>query len=112
MIRRNKLLFLLCVAVPFGLSGWTSLVYQAVLNKFFSYIFGVGSYATATVLATFMLGLAVGGALFGRIASTRVKHHLAWYGALEFLIGLYGLGLIRIGTTLERWYAPLAHSLG
>jgi len=111
MTRPNKLLIVL-VAVPFFLSGFTSLVYQAVLNKFFGYIFGVGSYATATVLATFMLGLAVGGALFGRIASRRLERHLLWYGVLEFLIGLYGLALIRIGTALEAWYAPLAHSLG
>jgi spermidine synthase len=49
-------------------------------------VFGVTAYATSTVLAAFMAGLALGSVFSGRLAD-RVARPLRWFGAAELLIG-------------------------
>ncbi len=104
---RQRLL-LAAAALMFVGSGFSALALQTVFNKYFSFIFGVSTYAAATVLAAFMSGLAAGAFLIGRFASTRMKRHLLWYGALEACIGLYALGFLGIAGFVEHLYTPLA----
>jgi spermidine synthase len=108
---RFPLALFACAALLFTLSGGTALVYQSVLNKLFSYVFGVSAYAAATVLAAFMLGLALGSYLLGRLSSGRIRRHLLWYGLLELLVGLYGLVLLPMTGAIERLYTDLAREL-
>ena len=109
MMKNNKWPVLLIVLLFFG-SGCTALIYQTVLNKFFSFVFGVSSYATATVLAAFMLGLATGSYVFGRLVSKRITRYWLWYGVLEFAIGSYGLILIPLAGWIEGLFVHLAQS--
>jgi spermidine synthase len=101
-------LTLWAAAAMFVGSGFSALAFQTVLNKYFSFIFGVSAYAAATVLAAFMSGLAVGSYLLGRLASSRIRRHFLWYGVLELAIGLYALGFIAIASQVDQWYTPLA----
>jgi spermidine synthase len=73
----------------FFISGATALVYELIWSKYLSLIFGSTVYAQTAVLSTFMLGLALGSWLIGKLV-TRTSSPLKLYGGLELLIGVYG----------------------
>jgi spermidine synthase len=84
-VRRTWLLYFV-----FLLSGIAGLLYEIVWNRLLLLVFGGSSYATATVLASFMTGLALGSWLFGRRAD-RTERPLRLYGLVEIGIGLSAL---------------------
>jgi spermidine synthase len=75
-------------ATLFFASGFSSLIYQVVWNRLLVFVFGSTTFATASVLAVFMGGLALGSFVAGRVSS-KVKKPLLWYGILEGIIGLW-----------------------
>ena len=84
-------------SVPFALvlalffvSGATSLVYEVVWTRRLTVVFGSGLFATSTILAMFMGGLALGAWWLGRGADRRIDP-LGYYGWLEIGIGIYAL---------------------
>ena len=74
----------------FLVSGATSLVYEVVWMRQLTLVFGATQLATATVLAAFMGGLALGAYAGGRWMD-RSPNLLVTYGVLEVAIGLYAL---------------------
>jgi spermidine synthase len=76
------------------LSGVAALVYQLLWTRRLGLVLGNTVGAVSTVLAAFMAGLAVGGALAARVVDRlpRVKLRRV-YGALEAGIAVFGLGL-------------------
>ena len=78
------------IGVLFVLSGALGLVYQIVWFKYLSLFLGNTTYAQTIVLATFMGGLAIGAAVWGRKAD-RLSKPLLLYGWLELGIGVYCL---------------------
>ncbi|HXK25510.1 MAG TPA: fused MFS/spermidine synthase [Myxococcota bacterium] len=78
------------VLVLFVASGAAGLIYEVVWTRQLSLVFGVTTYAAATVLATFMGGLALGSYAFGRRID-RGGNPLLAYAALEAGVGLYAL---------------------
>jgi spermidine synthase len=78
------------VLLVFFVSGAAALVYEVVWTRSLTLVFGVTTYATATVLATYMGGLALGSWYFGRWID-RGRHPLRVYAGLELGIGLYAL---------------------
>ncbi len=86
---------LLMVMPLFFLSGASGLVFQNLWMRSLVITFGSSHFATSTVLAVFMGGLALGSFIAGRFVD-RIKETrklLGLYGLLEGLIGLYGLAL-------------------
>lgn len=77
------------VSLCFFLSGAAGLVYQVAWSKSLGLIFGNTVYATATVLAVFMGGLAFGSAVLGRWAESRADA-IALYGWIELLVAATG----------------------
>ena len=73
-------------ALLFFLSGFTALLYQVIWLKMLTLTFGNTVYAVATLLSSFMAGLALGGYWFGRIAD-RARFPFRLYGYLAGLIG-------------------------
>jgi len=63
------------VLLLFLISGAVGLGYQVLWGRFLLELIGVSAYSYATVLAAFMAGLALGSALFGRLAD-RVRRPL------------------------------------
>jgi spermidine synthase len=91
----------------FFLSGAAGLVYQVVWSRLLNEIFGVTVYAVATVLATFLAGLALGSVVLGRLADRR-DQPLRFYGWLEIGIAfsaLLGLLTIRLLDPAHIWAA-------
>jgi spermidine synthase len=81
------------VFFAFGLSGAAALVYEVVWTRKLSTIMGSSTYALSTMLAAFMLGLALGG-LVGGLLVPRLKRHLHVFAICELAIGLSALATI------------------
>jgi spermidine synthase len=75
------------IVVCFFLSGATGLVYQVVWLRLLGLVFGHTVYATTTVLAAFMAGLAMGSLLAAR-RMPRLRNLIGVYGWLEIGIGI------------------------
>jgi spermidine synthase len=72
-------------------SGAAALIYQLLWIKQLSLVVGVDVYAVTTAVSAFFAGLAIGGALFGRIAD-KTPRPLRLYAILEIGVALVGLG--------------------
>ena len=78
------------LSILFLVSGTCGLIYEVVWMRMLTVVFGNTVFATSTVLAVFMAGLAFGSFYFGRIVDTR-RDVLRIYALLEFGIGAYAL---------------------
>jgi len=79
-------LVLLC----FFLSGFAALIYQTAWTREFAFVFGTSELAIATVLASYMGGLAAGAAVASRVVRA-VRRPVLVYGLLELGIALSAL---------------------
>jgi spermidine synthase len=98
------------VLLLFFCSGFSGLVYEVVWMRLLSLVFGNSVYATATVLAGFMGGLAIGSFVVGRIAD-RTANPLRLYGILELLVGGFALlfpTLLKALLPVYLWYAQIS----
>ncbi len=94
----------------FFVSGAAGLVYQVLWTRQLSLLFGVTTYAVATVLATFMGGLGLGSYVLGRWVDRRTNA-LAWYALLELGIGVYALLVTPLFGALTGPYVTLRQSV-
>jgi spermidine synthase len=89
--RSARALLLICFAV----SGFTALLYQIVWMRLSLARFGVNTSVVATVLAVFMLGLAVGSTFAARLVESAEARFgvgpLRIYGIAELIVGFGGL---------------------
>ncbi|MCH8967337.1 MAG: fused MFS/spermidine synthase, partial [Planctomycetes bacterium] len=90
------------ILILFLLSGSAGLVYEIVWMKMLTLIIGSTTFATTTVLTSFMGGLALGSFVAGKFVDRRTDH-LKIYGILEGAIGAYALAL----PMLLGWTEPL-----
>ncbi len=95
----------------FFLSGFAGLTYEVLWQRELGLLFGNSTQATATTLAVFFLGLALGSWLFGRRAA-RCKRPLVVFGILELLIGATALLLPLLLPLYRSLFAPLYGLLG
>lgn len=82
LLTRTFLLFF------FFLTGVTGLVYELLWTRMLILVFGSTQFAITTVLTTFMIGLALGSLIFGRI-SDKYPYPLLLFGIIECAIGIY-----------------------
>ncbi len=78
------------VWAAFFASGAAGVVHEVVWARLLVRIMGAAAHAEVVVLAAFMGGLALGGALLGRRAD-RVARPLRLYVALEVAVAAYAL---------------------
>jgi spermidine synthase len=81
----NRLLF-----TAIFISGFSALIYQLIWVRLLGLVFGVSSFAVATVVAVFLLGLGLGGYVFGRW-SERARDPLRIYLYVELGIAATSL---------------------
>lgn len=101
---------LILVALLFFCSGASALIYQVLWLRKLGLVFGVTVYAASTVWACFMLGLAAGSLLSGRVAD-RVRRPLVWFGVAEAMIAASALATPTALAALQGVYAALYPSL-
>ncbi len=80
----------MAILLIFFLSGACGLVYETVWQKMLCLVFGITIYATTTILAAFMGGLALGSFILGRYAD-RSRRPLRAYAYLEAGVGIFAL---------------------
>jgi spermidine synthase len=93
------------------LSGAAGLIYEVVWARQLTLFMGNTAVANAAVLSAFMLGLALGSLLLGRIAD-RTTHPLLLYAWLEIGIGIYGATTPWLFDLLQAGYAQVAGAVG
>src|SRR5512140_1732091 len=98
--------------VLFIASGFAGLIYESVWTHYLKLYLGHAAYAQSLVLIVFMGGMALGAALCARF-STRVRHPLLAYAAIEAAIGVGALVFHELFVATTDWsYASLLPSLG
>lgn len=93
------------IGLLFFFSGFAALIYQLVWFRHLGLIFGNTVHAAATVIAAFMLGLAIGAKAAGRYAQ-RLRRPIHAFALLEVLIALYALCLpvlFKVILGIYRW---------
>jgi len=80
----NRRIVLLCAA----LAGGTGLAYEVFWTRALVFYVNNSVYAFTAMLTTLLLGIAVGGFLFGRIADNR-KNLWVWFAVFQLCIGLW-----------------------
>ena len=95
----------------FLVSGAAGLIYEITWTRIFGEVFGNTVFAVSTVLTTFMLGLALGSWLLGKIAD-RIALPLKLFALLELAIGIYALvlpAILSVTDVLYRWLFQSFH---
>ena len=97
--------------VLYGLAGGVALGYEVVWSQALVQFLSTRTYAFAVMLAVYLLGLALGAALYARIAD-RAKDPGRSFGLLIAGAGICGLLLFALlGGWLEQWQVGAAHLL-
>jgi len=91
------------IFIGFGLSGAASLIYEVTWTRSLSTIMGSSTYAVSTMLAAFMAGLSIGGAI-GAVIAPRLQRLPLVFAACELGIGLCGLILVPVINGLTPLY--------
>jgi spermidine synthase len=90
----------------FFLSGASALIYQVLWMRLLALVFGVTVHAASTVLAAFMMGLALGSATAGRFAD-RVRRPLRAFAIAEALVAVAALSTPILLDAVELLYVRL-----
>lgn len=90
MKNNQRTLSLKTVALALAFSGGAALIYEIAATEALFYYFNNNVYSVATVLSTFLLGLALG-SLFISKRLKRIKSKPLLFVILQFIIGFYAL---------------------
>ena len=91
------------ILILFFLSGACGLIYEVIWQRMLNLIFGSTTFATATILASFMGGLALGSSFFGRFVDKH-KKPLKLYAFLEASIAIFAILFPLILSALNTLY--------
>ncbi len=99
------------IYILFLITGGTGLIYQIAWTRDLTLVFGSSHQAVSIVLAAFMGGLALGGAVFGRWGE-RVARPLRLYAYLEFAVAVCAFLFPFAIAGLDAVYIEIARQLG
>lgn len=85
--------------VIFAISGMTALIYEMAWIRPISLVFGNTIYAVSIIIATFILGLAIGSYLSGKYIDKK-ENPMRYYMFVQFGIGTYGVLMIALLNSL------------
>jgi spermidine synthase len=78
---------LIVVLASFALSGFIALSYEVIWSRILSLIIGSSVYAFSIMLATFLIGLALGASIFSRFVD-RIKNQIVAFAFIEIGVGI------------------------
>jgi spermidine synthase len=90
----------------FFLSGLSGILFEVLWTRIFTYLLGSTVYSVTAVITAFLLGLALGTYLFGRIADRHARP-LRIFGLLELGVALSGIVAIYAFQSTESLYVAL-----
>ena len=100
----NKKLLL----ILFGISGMTALIYEIIWIRPLTLVFGTTMYAVSTIVASFILGLAIGSWVAGRFTD-RLQNPLKYYAFIQIIVGFFGILLLPVFDLMPKVYLDLYH---
>jgi len=100
----NKKLLL----ILFGISGMTALIYEIIWIRPLTLVFGTTMYAVSTIVASFILGLAIGSWIAGRFTD-RLQNPLKYFALIQIAVGFFGILLLPIFDLMPKVYLDLYH---
>jgi spermidine synthase len=74
----------------FFLSGVAALIYQVAWERVLYSIFGINIESVTVVVTAFLLGLGLGSLAGGWVSTRGGRWYIAWFGAVELSIGVFG----------------------
>lgn len=89
------------------LSGFASLLYQLLFSRLLNITFGLFIHSTVIVIATYMIGLALGYYISKFIRS---NNNLLFYGYLELAIGVYSLLFLISFPLIDKFFTQIGNN--
>jgi spermidine synthase len=83
-----------------AMAGFVSLGFEVLWTRMFSVLFASVTYSFAMMLATFLLGLALGAPAFGRLSDAR-RDRLEWAGLVQLAAAAAALAAFLVFPTLK-----------
>jgi len=102
-IMNKKLLLIL-----FGISGMTALIYEIIWIRPLSLVFGTTTYAVSIIVASFILGLAIGSWFAGKFTD-RLENPLKYFALIQISVGFFGILLLPVFDLMPGVYLDLYH---
>ena len=104
------------VVLAMALGGFASMVDEVAWTRVLVLVLGPSVYAFSVMLVTYLLGIAVGGAVGGGLADRAIRRWgysgaAALFAVTEIGIGLSSLALLRVARELPYWYVWLFDGL-
>jgi spermidine synthase len=110
-LSRVQRMVLTMLMIGLGISGFAALVYEVAWTRILAMIIGSSVYAFSIMLATFLMGLALGSLLFSVIAKRKTVT-LLWFGAAELIIGLTVVLTLPVFERMPFYFVSLFEILG
>jgi len=92
--------------IAYGVAGATSLAYEVLWTRILVYFTGQTIYAFSTILASFLIGIALGSVAIARV-SDRIRDRVAAFGLMELGIGISAAYLL----LAIRYILPLSYQV-
>lgn len=91
----NRPLLVSLVIFGLGLSGAASMIYEVAWSRALALVIGSSTYAFTAMLVSFLVGIALGSALFAKFFGAKPLHPFV-FGALQTAIGLFALAMLPV----------------
>ncbi|MEK7486028.1 MAG: spermidine synthase, partial [Planctomycetota bacterium] len=88
----------------FACSGAIALAYETGWSRVLILILGGAVYSFTTMLATFLLGLALGALVMARILDRNIHRAKEWFCGLQWCIGMSAFATMHLFHYLPEWY--------
>jgi len=109
-MKNNTILSPRIVALALALSGATALIYEVAATEALFYYFNNNTYSVATVLSTFLLGLALGSLAIAKyLKKIGERKKIILFTLFQFIIGLYALFVLTNFTLIPRYLSSITN---
>ena len=93
----------------FAVSGFCAMAYEVLWTRLLGLIAGPTAYCFSLVVATFIVGLAVGSVLFGALAD-RTRHPFGWLAGTQMAAAGLAMGVSQLLGGSQFLFAKLIHT--
>lgn len=99
-------IILVAIMIALGLSGFSAMVYEVAWARTLVMIIGSSTYAFSIMLATFLIGIAIGSFIFSLI-NRRKPANLLWFAVAQLLIGFSAILLLPLFQSMPSYFVDL-----
>jgi spermidine synthase len=105
LTNQHRIIFI-ALMLGFGLSGFSAMVYEVAWTRVLVMIIGSSTYAFSIMLATFLLGIAIGSFIFSLVSKYK-SINILWFAITELLIGVIALLMIPVFQKMPFYFVDL-----